>query len=120
MPTRTLYGWTPGSPIDGQRLRLHRNMGLAGTYDFANDVTSKQVDVVEYSLYQAELRSYRELDESTALTKMFYVGGGMGFMAPTYWGYRLRQLSDWLLSGPLRLRTEEVPPPTGTISVSDP
>lgn len=116
MPTRTLHGWTPGSPIDGQRLRLWRNMGLAGTYDFANDVTSKQVDVVENSLYQAELRSLRETQESTALTKMFYVGGS--FMG--YAGFLLVQAGLSLIVPPQMMFGDEVPPPTGEITVSNP
>lgn len=107
MPTRRLYGWTPGSPIDGQRLRLYRNMALAGTYELANDATEKVVDVVADSNYRATLHSFRETQESHFCLEVEFTtveSGGSQLRAPGP-----QQFGD---------SSEMVPPPSGEILVA--
>lgn len=107
MPTRRLHGWTPGSPIDGQRLRLYRNGALAGTYELANDATEKVVDVVADSEYHATLHSFRETQESHFCLEVDFTtvesGGSMPLVAQQQSGGG---------SG------EMVPPPSGEILVA--
>lgn len=116
MPTRTLHGWNPGYPIDGQKMRLYRNSGLAGTYSLGPSDQSVQVTVVEYSLYQGELRSYVGEQESHPLTVMFYVGSSFSMRWLAFQFAKATGLFD----GATELMGDYVPPPTGYIEVSNP
>jgi len=129
MPTRTLHGWTPGSPIDGHRLRLYKTGlggGLAGTYESNYDDNSIQVSVLANTGYLYDLRSFREADESTTgLTGSFYVPATLMEVPkaekhPTKKSQRW-SLWDWLFSWIMpTLYSEYIPPPTGTVTVSNP
>lgn len=120
MPTRTLHGWNPGYPIDGQKMRLYRNSGLAGTYPLGPSDQSVQVTVVANSLYQGELRSYKTVNgvehESHPLTVMFFVGSSFSMRWLAYQFGRMAGLYD----GVSMLMDDYVPPPTGYIEVSNP
>lgn len=110
MPQKRLHGWTPGSPIDGQRMRVYRNSALAGTYVLENSDTEVIIDVVANSVYSCELRSFRETQESmTGLTCTFNTYMMMPLVAP----------SSEIPESAMVMGYEHVPPPTGTISVSD-
>lgn len=118
MATRTLSGWTPGSPIDGQRLRLYREQALAGTYLLNYDATSVQVAVVPGD-YQGELRSTRETEESEgSLTVQFNVPSSFGGGGPPP-NPPPTPSEDPMATTPPDT-DEDIPPPTGTIAVSDP
>ena len=102
MATRILSGWTPGSPIDGQIIRVYAGGALAGTYPLANDATSCEVELGP-GLNKAELRSLFEAEQSDVWLVVEYTAGG-------------ERGSESGESG----GNPEIPGPTGTISVSNP
>lgn len=113
MPQRRLYGWTPGIPIDGMRLRLYKDSFLAGTLELNYDATEKVVDVEADSNYRATLHSFRELQESHFFLEVEFttVESGSGRKPQSY----LRGQ----VSAEVSQSSEGVPPPTGEILVEN-
>lgn len=102
MATRTLSGWTPGNPIDGQVCRVFAGGVLAGTYPMTNTQTSVQVELGS-GMNQAVIKSNLEAEESAGYVMVEYTASGE------------RGSETGESEG-----NPEIPPPTGSITVSNP
>lgn len=108
---KKFHGWTIGSPVsfEKQRLRLYTDGALAGTFDFGNDTNEYPGVEIGTGAHVAVLCSVREeVNESTSLQVRFQIGENSG-----------GPIQDDNYQPPETECGEYVPPPTGTLQVSD-